>query len=88
MSDNAVQIHSRDNVAVVTRELEAGDVLSGISGDTVAVIKHVPRNHKVAITYIAKDAPVIKYGEPIGRAQEDIKAGEWVHTHNLVSGEE
>ncbi|HQQ16415.1 MAG TPA: SAF domain-containing protein [Deltaproteobacteria bacterium] len=31
--------------------------------------------------------PVIKYGEEIGRAREDIPRGGWVHVHNLEIGE-
>ena len=34
---------------------------------------------------IAAGEYVIKYGEIIGRATEDIKKGEWVHTHNVKS---
>ena len=34
---------------------------------------------------IAKGEYVIKYGEIIGRATEDIKKGEWAHTHNVKS---
>jgi len=39
--------------------------------------------HKYAIRDIAKGENVIKYGNPIGHATEDIKVGEHVHTHNL-----
>ena len=39
--------------------------------------------HKYALRDIAKGENVIKYGNPIGHATADIKAGEHVHTHNL-----
>ena len=26
---------------------------------------------------------IIKYGNRIGIAKEDIKAGDWIHTHNI-----
>ena len=45
----------------------------------------IPAGHKYALRNIAKDAYVIKYGEIIGRATQDIQAGEWVHTHNVKS---
>mgnify|MGYP003293030080 CR=1 FL=1 len=45
----------------------------------------VPAGHKVALKNINKGDCVIKYGEIIGVAKDDIKAGEWVHTHNLKS---
>ena len=45
----------------------------------------IPAGHKFALKDIKKGEFVIKYGEVIGRATEDIKKGEWVHTHNLKS---
>ncbi len=45
----------------------------------------VPAGHKVALSDIRKGGFVIKYGQIIGRATADIKAGEWVHSHNLRS---
>ena len=39
--------------------------------------------HKIAIDDIKKGDDVIKYGESIGIAKEDISQGEWVHTHNV-----
>lgn len=63
------QIHPGDNVAVVL-----------VDGDTVA-----PRGHKVALRDIAAGENVVKYGFPIGHATQSIKAGEWVHSHNLAT---
>lgn len=45
----------------------------------------IPAGHKVALRDIAADDYVIKYGQIIGRATADIKAGDWVHSHNLRS---
>lgn len=45
----------------------------------------IPAGHKIAVKDIKEGEPVIKYGEVIGRATKDIKAGEWVHSHNLKS---
>ncbi len=57
--------------------------------DNVKVITeaqgNVPAGHKIALCDIAKGDYVIKYGAPIGRASTDIKCGEWVHSHNLIS---
>jgi altronate hydrolase len=41
--------------------------------------------HKIALLRISKGEQVVKYGEVIGRATEDIAEGAWVHVHNLVS---
>ncbi len=45
----------------------------------------IPAGHKYALKDIPQGEYVIKYGEIIGRASQDIKAGEWVHTHNVKS---
>lgn len=45
----------------------------------------IPAGHKYALRPIGKDAYIIKYGEVIGRATQDIAEGEWVHTHNVRS---
>ena len=39
--------------------------------------------HKYALRDIKKGEDIIKYGNPIGHATEDIRAGEHVHTHNV-----
>ncbi len=45
----------------------------------------IPAGHKYASKDIKKGETVIKYGQIIGRASTDIRAGEWVHTHNVKS---
>ena len=45
----------------------------------------IPAGHKFALREICKGEYVIKYGEIIGRATQDIAQGEWVHTHNVKS---
>jgi altronate dehydratase small subunit len=38
---------------------------------------------KLALTDISKGSKVIKYGETIGLASQDIKQGQLVHIHNI-----
>ncbi|WP_201263855.1 UxaA family hydrolase, partial [Bradyrhizobium canariense] len=38
----------------------------------------VPQGHKLALVEIAKDQPIIRYGEIIGYAIDAIAAGDWV----------
>ena len=45
----------------------------------------IPAGHKYALQSIAKGEYIVKYGEIIGRATQDIAEGEWVHTHNVKS---
>lgn len=44
---------------------------------------NLENGHKYALRDIKKGENIIKYGNPIGHATEDIKAGEHVHSHNL-----
>lgn len=58
--------------------------------DNVAValneIGTIPAGHKKALTDIKVGEHIIKYGKPIGIARCDIRAGEWIHTHNIKTG--
>ncbi|WP_309683720.1 galactarate dehydratase [Polaromonas sp.] len=76
-----IRMHARDNVAIVANDggLPAGTVLA--SG--LVLRDRVPQGHKVALTDLAADAPVLRYGIPIGHALKDIAAGSWVHERLL-----
>ena len=77
-----IRIHGDDNVAVALRPIAAGEVLT-VGQYQVTTLEEIPQGHKVALKPIAKGSEVIKYGFRIGYAKEDIKAGGWVHVHNL-----
>jgi altronate hydrolase len=49
---------------------------------TVAVRQSVTLGHKVAVCDIPKGEVVRKYGQVIGFASQDIRAGEHIHVHN------
>lgn len=77
-----IRIHEDDNVVVAINVLEAGTVVD--LGDVqVTASEEIPAGHKMAIKDIKADEPVMKYGLRIGNAKEDIKAGQWIHTHNI-----
>ena len=78
-----IKIDPADNVAVILENVTAGTTPEGLG---VTVTQDIPAGHKCALSDIAAGEPVIKYGNPIGRAKEDIKAGSWVHTHNVKTG--
>ena len=80
----AIRVHPRDNVAVVAADVQAGDVVRLADGGEVRAGEAIPRGSKVALRPIASGEAVIRYGEEIGRAAEDITAGQYVHTHNLA----
>ena len=78
----AIRIHPRDNVVVALMDLAAGAEVSFPEGK-VTLIEDVSRGHKVALCDIPEGGQVVKYGNVIGTAKAPIKAGSWVHTHNV-----
>ena len=80
-----LKINANDNVAVVLADvLTAGDVVE-VDGQRVVVQQEVARGHKVALVDMCAGQQVVKYGYPIGHLTQAVKAGEWIHTHNLKS---
>jgi altronate hydrolase len=82
----ALRVHPTDNVAVVAADVQADDLLRLDDGSEVRAVEAIPRGSKVALGAIACGQAVVRYGEEIGTATQDIAAGEYVHTHNLRRG--
>lgn len=78
MSKSVLLIREEDSVATALRDLKAGEEVLHIKA-----IEDIAFGHKVAVKDIKKGEVVLKYSHPIGKATEDIKAGAWVHTHNI-----
>ena len=77
---NAMIIDSKDNVAVAIEPIAKGETATYVcEGKEVSL----PALDKLATRDIRKGEPVVKYGEHIGIASCDIKAGEHVHVHNV-----
>ena len=88
LTEKAIVVNTKDNVATALADLEAGSSVELDAGDkrlTVKLTSKVPFGHKFSLAYIEAGAPVIKYGEAIGMATEAINAGDYVHVHNVVS---
>jgi altronate dehydratase small subunit len=85
---DAIMLNERDNVATALRVLAAGDEARVGVGErrfSVPVRQAIAFGHKLAVCDIARGADVLKYGEIIGRATEDIPAGMHAHVHNIES---
>lgn len=83
---NAMIIDVKDNVAVAIEPIAKGDnAVYVCEGREVSLpaLEDITIYHKLATRDIAKGEPVVKYGEHIGVASSDIKAGEHVHVHNV-----
>jgi len=83
----AIRVHPQDNVAVVAADVSAGSAVRLDDGTSLRAVEPIARGNKVALTPIARGEAVLRYGEEIGTATEDIAAGQHVHTHNLRRGE-
>lgn len=81
MSAPIFKLHDADNVAIATRDLDPDTPLNG---SDLRCRSRIPRGHKIAVTPIAQDQPVLKYHQIIGFATCPIEAGEHVHSHNLA----
>lgn len=80
-----IKINEADNVVVaLADDLKAGEEIEE-GGRKLSLLSDIPRGHKFALRPIAEGERVVKYGFPIGHATDDIKAGEWVHSHNLAT---
>jgi (2R)-sulfolactate sulfo-lyase subunit alpha len=62
---------------VVVAYMKSGKSVSLESRDDV------PLGHKIALRDLGEGSEVLKYGIPIGRTTRAVKAGDYVHTHNL-----
>jgi len=78
----------RDNVAVAISDIRAGEEVEvDLGGRILRIVakSDIRFGHKIALKPIKRGEPVIKYGEVIGVATEDIEPGDHVHVHNVVS---
>ncbi len=88
MAKDAILIKEGDNVATAIRDLEPQQraaVGGAGKGIDVEIISPISFGHKFAVKKIAKGDDIIKYGEVIGRATEDIGSGEHAHVQNIES---
>jgi altronate hydrolase len=76
----ALKLSPADNVAIAVTPLEKGAPLPG----GAAAAEVIDRGHKVALAALPAGAPVVKYGQVIGRTTRAVAAGEFIHSHNLA----
>jgi len=72
-----LRLNARDNVIVAVDSVEPGVTVQGVKAAA-----RVMRGHKMASEPIAKGRPILKFGQIIGFATEDIAPGSHVHTQN------
>ncbi|HKL13414.1 MAG TPA: UxaA family hydrolase [Halanaerobiales bacterium] len=84
MKINILQISNKDNVAVLLSNGSRGDHFT-FENEKINLKENINFGHKVALKSIKKGNKIIKYGEIIAYAKENIEPGNWVHNHNIVS---
>lgn len=85
MPVTAILIRAQDRVATLTETVSAGDsVLITGQGQTRTIVarENMPAGHKLAVRPIHEYEMILKYGETIGEATQEIAEGGHVHTHN------
>lgn len=80
-SPHILTLNPSDNIAVALRKTDVGARL--LPGGLVAA-DAIPSGHKLALTGIAAGQKIIKYGQVIGVATQDIAPGAHVHVHNVA----
>lgn len=76
-----IKVHPTDNVAIIVNNngLPEGTQFA----DGLTLVEHVPQGHKVALQAIAQGDTIIRYGEVIGYANQDIRKGAWISEHQV-----
>ncbi len=85
LSNFAVHLRPNDNLAVAARNLPVGLAIEH-DGRTITLPRRIGLGHKLALQAIAAGQPVLKYGQIIGFASQDIAPGDHIHEHNLSAG--
>ena len=81
---NFIIMNPNDNCATALDDIIINTELQ-IDEISIRLNQYIPLGHKFAIQNIKKGELVKKYGQIIGITTQDIKTGDWIHTHNLKS---
>jgi altronate hydrolase len=78
----SIKLNPTDNLVVAIDVIEKGSAPMGVKA-----LERVMKGHKMALRLIAKGEPILKFGQVIGFATQDIAPGSWIHTQNVEMGE-
>ncbi|MBN7772987.1 UxaA family hydrolase [Clostridium aminobutyricum] len=82
---SAIKLYSNDTVALATTDLKTGETIE-IDGQSIVLLDDIPNAHKIALKHFEVGEGIRKYDNIIGYASVPIKTGQWVHSHNEVTG--
>jgi len=78
----ALKLHSRDNVLVALQNLHKGDEIE-VSGERYLLSTDVPAKYKFSTHALASGSNIVMYGVLVGKAREAIQKGEVITTRNV-----
>jgi altronate dehydratase len=84
MKKKFIIMHENDNCATMLENIRKNEEVM-IQNNSIKINHNIPLGHKIALKTIKKGEKIIKYGEIIGLATDDITTGDWIHTHNIKS---
>lgn len=77
-------LHPSDNVLICVQSLAVGQQID-IEGEPYLIAQNLAVGHKIARYDMPAGEKIRRYGAPVGSLSQPVKAGEWVHMHNLQS---
>lgn len=83
-NEKFIIMNPKDNCATALKDISKDSEIK-IKGKSIKINQEVLLGHKFALSNMNKGELVKKYGEIIGITTQDIKAGDWIHTHNIKS---
>ncbi|MBK9934876.1 MAG: altronate dehydratase [Cytophagaceae bacterium] len=82
MRKNVLKVHPKDNIIVALENLSKGDLID-FEGNQICLVSDIPLKHKFAEKEFKKGDQLYMYGVLVGKANQDIKKGEWINTFNV-----
>lgn len=73
-----ILIRDIDDVYIALKDFKTNDKVEDFK-----VLEDIKKGHKIARRDMKKGHLLIKYGVVIGELTEDVKQGQWIHSHNL-----
>ncbi|MEC7565957.1 MAG: altronate dehydratase family protein [Planctomycetota bacterium] len=79
---DVIYLDEADNICVAAHDLPAGMSLQ-VGSHEFVLCDDIRMGHKIAVCDISSNAAVLKYGQSIGLTTDTVRAGQWVHVHNV-----
>jgi len=84
--EKIIILNPKDNVGIIKKDVSQGEKIiidKEEFQNLIEVKDNIPYRFKIALKNIDTGENIIKSGEIIGKAKEEIKKGEMVHVHNI-----